>query len=241
MASQSTQGIELSEMLDEKKWRSWFHRYLAYLLLKSGDLEKALGECNKSLNNAVESELLGEQRWTLHLKGLIQMEMNSLTEAQISADELKKLIESGMNKKAIRHYHHLLGRIEFEKNNYSEAVKNFEMALSLLPSQHSDDELPSQSHALFMNSLAATYFEIGDFDKAQAEYEKIISLTSGRLYYGDIFVKSFYMLGKIFQSKGEIKQARENYQKFMDLWSQADPKTPEMIDAREQLASLVDQ
>ncbi len=38
-------------------------------------------------------------------------------------------------------------------------------------------------------------------ERAREEYQKMISLTTGRLSYGDLFAKSFYGLGKIYQQK----------------------------------------
>jgi predicted hydrocarbon binding protein len=76
------------------------------------------------------------------------------------------------------------------------------------------------------------------FLRAAEEYEKIISLTTGRLYYGDIYAKSFYMLGKIYEQKDFQGKAIEHYEKFLDLWKDADPGIAEVEDARERLAGM---
>jgi len=78
----------------------------------------------------------------------------------------------------------------------------------------------------------------GDIEKAREEYERITSLTTGRLNYGDIYAKSFYMLGKIYEQKGWKGKAIEHYQKFLDLWKDADPGIPGVEDARKRLAGL---
>ena len=74
--------------------------------------------------------------------------------------------------------------------------------------------------------------------KACKEYEKITQLTSGRVGWGDIYAKSFYMLGKIAEQQGDKARARQNYQKFLDIWKDADPGLPEPADARKRLAGL---
>jgi len=74
--------------------------------------------------------------------------------------------------------------------------------------------------------------------KARKHFEKIVSLTTGRLYWGDIYARSFYWLGKIFQKKGWIGKAIEHYEKFLQLWKDADPGLPETMDAQKQLAAL---
>lgn len=89
-----------------------------------------------------------------------------------------------------------------------------------------------------MDSLARTYFQAGDLEKAREEFEKILGLTTGRLYFGDIYAKSFYTLGKIAEQKGDGAKALEHYRKFLDLWKNADPGIPEIEDARTRLAGL---
>jgi tetratricopeptide (TPR) repeat protein len=86
--------------------------------------------------------------------------------------------------------------------------------------------------------LGLAYYKAGDLENAQTEYEAIIKLTTGRLRYGDIYAKSFYMLGKIAEQQGDKGRAIENYRKFLDLWKDADPDRPEPADARKRLAAI---
>lgn len=81
--------------------------------------------------------------------------------------------------------------------------------------------------------------EQGDsYDNAQRTYEDITSQHDGRYYAGDIYVRSFYMLGKIWEQKGDTAKAIENYEKFLGLWKNADPGVAEVIDARGRLVEL---
>jgi cytochrome c-type biogenesis protein CcmH/NrfG len=43
------------------------------------------------------------------------------------------------------------------------------------------------------------------------------------------------MLGKIHEEQGETAKAIELYEKFLDLWKDADPGIAEVDDARERL------
>ena len=52
------------------------------------------------------------------------------------------------------------------------------------------------------------------------------------------YPKSLYLLGKIYEKKGDQKVAIENYEKFLDLWKAADKDLPELIDAKARLANL---
>jgi len=44
----------------------------------------------------------------------------------------------------------------------------------------------------------------------------------GRLHYGDLYAKSFYMRGKIADLQGDKRRAIENYLRFLTLWKSAD-------------------
>ncbi|HZX09986.1 MAG TPA: tetratricopeptide repeat protein [Acidobacteriota bacterium] len=133
------------------------------------------------------------------------------------------------------HYiHHLQGEIKLKKKDYAGAIELFQKALSL---QSSD---PRNKHADYLESLAEAYYHLGDMDKTQEQYERILSLSTGRLDYGDIYALSYYSLGKIFQQKDWKGKAIEHYEKFLDLWKDADPGIPEVEDARKKLAELKD-
>ena len=90
----------------------------------------------------------------------------------------------------------------------------------------------------FHLDLAYRYLKSGDVEQAREDYEKILSLAAGRLYYGDIYAKSLYMLGRIYQEKDWEGKAIEHYDKFLHLWREADPGIPEIIDAKKRRAAL---
>ncbi len=212
------------------KWAaSEAHQWLAYIDIQTGNFEEALRECEQAWKYAVEDERPGEQREVLHLKGLAYVRKGSLAEAERTANELKVFIDAGMHKKSIRPYYHLAGLIELEKKNYAKAIDLFRKAISLIL---------YQSDALYIDSLAFAYYKSGYLEKAKEQYERILSLTSGREGYGDIYTKSSYMLGRIFEQQGNTARAREHYQKFLELWKDADPGLPEVEDAKRRLDGL---
>ena len=228
-------GIGWSKSVGEKWAESNFHWYLGYALLRSGNPEMAIKEFEDAKSGYVEAESLGGQRLVLYLKGIAYLEMNSIEQAQKAATELKKLIEDGMNRKAIRYHYQLVGRIELQKENFDKAVENFQRAISLLSYQY---HLTGDRHALFIEPLALAFYKQEEFEKAREEYERIISLTSGRLGFGDIYARSFAMLGKIYEQKGWAGKAIEHYEKFLELWKDADPGLPEVDDARSRLSKI---
>jgi serine/threonine protein kinase/lipopolysaccharide biosynthesis regulator YciM len=232
------QALKLASEVLEKFQQCYSHYYLAYTYLKSGEHDRAIEEIEKARILSVDEEDLNMQRRSLFLKGLIYLEMGLLDNALQTAEELKKLIDSGMNKKAIRFYHHLMGMMMLKDENFPKAIELFNQALSFLHFQTGWYEQWVDDHALFIEPLALSYYKSGDLEKAIEEYERIISLTTGRRFSGDIYATSFYMLGKIHEQQGDTAKAIEHYEKFLDLWKDADPDIAEVDDARKRLVAL---
>ena len=237
-------GMTAAGELHDQDRMSDFLRLSAYARLRSGDLKPALAEIDQAKKAAREIGSITRQISSLHLEGLARVEMDSPREAQAAAEEIRKLVEGWLNGKLIRYYDHLLGNIELRKGNSSKATEYLEKAISFLDYQRGKDSFldynygTDDEHALFYEPLAIAYIRLGELGRAQEQYERIVQLTSARLFYGDIYARSFYRLGKIHEQKGEQNLAAENYRKFLDLWKDADPGLPEVEDARKRLAGL---
>jgi tetratricopeptide (TPR) repeat protein len=233
---QLKQAIEHADKIAEKSWESASYLCLAALYLKTGNPGDALDELDNVWKIAIEKELLDDQRMALLGKALAYLEMKLLGDAQKAADELEDLIRKGMNLKLMRYSYLLMGMTELERENYAGAIEEFKKAISLLLFQH--DSIYGENHALFLDSLALAHYKAGDLESAQKAYERIIKLTTGRLWDGDIYAKSFYMLGKIYERQANAAKAIEHYEKFLDLWKDADPGLPEVDDARTRLSKI---
>jgi tetratricopeptide (TPR) repeat protein len=228
---QATMGIALAEELEEKGQESELFYNLASLHLNSHQPEKALKESEKALRSAEESGNFNRLRSSFIIKCLSLIKMDSLDEAERVAEELKGLIDEGLNRKAIRDYCYLLGQIEMEREQFSESIEHFKQTIPLL--RKKGYYLP-----MYFEGLALAYYKSGDIVKAEEQYKRIISLPTGRIQHGDIYAKAFYMLGKIYEKKGWKGKAIEHYEKFLDLWKDADPGIAEVEDAKKRLTTL---
>ncbi|MFB0564656.1 MAG: protein kinase [Candidatus Aminicenantaceae bacterium] len=228
------EGIRKSQKLKIKTKKTSFLLFLAYLNLRLKHFKEALDASSQAVEIAVETGSLDNQKMALHFRGIAYLELKKMEEAKKTAEELKQLIEKTGNKKHMRHYFDLVGRIALRNNQVSKAIEHFKKAFSLLSFQI----YTLKDQSFYVDSLASAYYEAGDIENSQKHYERIASLTMGRLMWGDVYARSYYWLGKIYQKKGWEGKAIEHYERFVELWKDADSNLPELTDAKEQFAVL---
>jgi serine/threonine protein kinase/Tfp pilus assembly protein PilF len=238
--SQLQNGIAFAEKFGVSWVESQARSIRGHRLMMLNRNQEALREFNKAWEIGEERARQELQRLALHYKGLAYLQMRSRTRALRTAEELKTAIEEGAVQKDIRRYHHLMGMIELDRKKYPEAIEHLEQALALLPYESAvwTEGHVSNNHALYLDSLALAYYRSGDLEKAAEYYEKIADLTTGRFYFGAIYAKSFYRLGRIYQQLGDKIKAEENYNKFLALWFNADANMSEVGDAQRRLSGL---
>jgi serine/threonine protein kinase/tetratricopeptide (TPR) repeat protein len=225
-------GAILADQMGQPRWKSIFSTGLAYSCFESGDLEGALKHCQALWESAEKAEYMNGKRTALYWRARVYIEMKDLNRALETASELKQTIEKGLAKNAIRRHHHLMGLVELERKKYTKAIEYFTSALAL------ESFGPLSKDAEFVDSLALAYQLAGNLEKAAETYHKITELNTGRHSNGDVYARSFYRLGRIYEQKRDKARAVDLYQKFLDLWREADPGRPEVEDARRRLAGL---
>jgi tetratricopeptide (TPR) repeat protein len=88
------------------------------------------------------------------------------------------------------------------------------------------------------DDLGQAYYQAGELAKAITEYEHIIRFDPNSRDRLLIHPKYHYRLAKLYEEKGLKDKAIEQYEKFLDLWKDADEELPEPHDARARLAKL---
>jgi serine/threonine protein kinase/Tfp pilus assembly protein PilF len=224
-------GLEHAEKSGQKEWKIGWLRTLFSMNMKKGHPELAFQEAEKAWDIAVEVDNAFQQRRALRNMGLAYLGMGTFDKALNTAQRLKKMSEQALNKNVMSEYDYLMGMIELEKKNYSKAIEYFKRGQLLLHPVQGD-------HLIFADSLGRAYQKAGDLDSAIEEYERAGTLIPSRLFAGDIYAQSFYRLGTIYEQKGMKEKAEEKYEKFLDLWKNADSGLPEVEDAQKRLAAL---
>ena len=227
-------GLKYAEDINHSNWKRIFSSLLAYHDLTEGNWEGALEKAEFIWESAAKEEIPGWKINALWWKIQVHLEQDNIEKAHELAEEAKKILDTTPSTKDIRDHLDNLGLIEMKKENYPKAIDLFSQFYELQGGQRSWIE----PHAYILSNLASAYYLNHDTEKAKKEYENILDLTTGRLFRGDLYAKSFYMLGKIYEQQGNTAKAKKNYEKFLSLWKDADPGIAEVEDARKRLAGL---
>ncbi len=201
------------------------HSLKALLYLETGRADLARQESEKvveiSRQAYPDNKIWGRQHY-VHLLA----ESGSIKEAEQVASALRKDI--GENDEArICFYWYAAGCIEFFKGNLQQSIANLEKA-----ADHLD-----QFYANYM--LARAYLQSDRLDKAVSRLEAMISkYDESRAGTVTWAVKAHYLLGLAYEQSGWNGKAAEQYQEFLKIWKNADPRVPEIEDARQRLARL---
>jgi tetratricopeptide (TPR) repeat protein len=82
------------------------------------------------------------------------------------------------------------------------------------------------------------YVRMGDIDKAITEYKRLIVFDPQREERCLIHPKYYYRLAELYEQKGRKRKAVAHYEKFLNLWQDADSDLSEVIEAKKRLSQL---
>ncbi|MCK5220636.1 MAG: hypothetical protein KAR14_03575, partial [Candidatus Aminicenantes bacterium] len=147
---------------------------------------------------------------------------------------------SHFRKLLLRRYYHLKGLVQKKRKKYKEAVDYFLKGVDLSSHEWGSSSLFNENSALFYFELGHSYFLSGQLFESEKWLRKLGYLTLSRYFFGDLYAKSLYYLGKIFQKKGWVGKAIESYDHFILMWGNGDREiVGEMItDAEKQVKLL---
>ena len=112
------------------------------------------------------------------------------------------------------------GYIGLKDGRTDEAIENFRQALRHVP--------PTWDIDAYEDCLENAYLETERFDEAITEYNRILQINPN-------YPLTHFHLAEAYHAKGINDQAREYYQKFLDVWKDADSDIPEIQATRKQL------
>ena len=186
---------------------------LAYVQLKMGRLKEAERAARQGIkyDPRIVAELL-----------LITIEKGDLS----AAEGFERMIEGFEqndrgSRISARPAFYRKGYLDLKSGRTAEAIENFQQALSHRPQPWAFDA--------FEDCLANAYLALGRSAEAIAEYQRILRLNPN-------YPLADYHLAQAYEREGQKNLARAEYERFLQVWKDADADIAEVATARKILA-----
>lgn len=191
------------------------HFYLGELHYLKGDYEKAVKECQQALE--LNPETTGAH-WIL---GLTYVKKGMFDQAESEVLAVEELIEKTKTEELKIYYYHLLGELSLSKGLNQPALENFNKAAGIW----------SLERTFYINALGEAYFKTGELSKAEEKFQAVLEINPN-------YAQTHFLLGMVYEEKGRKEKAREHFQKFIDIWKDADENLPQLIEVKKRLEKL---
>ncbi len=208
---------EMEGLGDPSRWQRLRDR--AFFLEAVGETDAARSALKESHGIRPETGAFASCEKAYELISLGQFEEAAplLAPFRARADSLPGFLQTFMNL--------IFARIEFEKQNYDGAVSYLER---------------DETNWFWRRfPLAEAYFEAGRMKDAIRLLELLSQTYSvDRAVYSPDAVRIHYYLGVAYQKTGRNAEAVEQFERFLSIWENADPRLEGLDDARKRLAIL---
>jgi len=219
-------------LFQQGRFREAIEKYQRYLQIAPSALERSRGYTSLariqlqkgSLVEAEQSARQATANLKLSVDGqfLIALAKGDLATAARTMEILKKFdVPARGARFTLRLLIYYQGRLDLLAGRSTEGIANLKEALKHGPLNWDVDPLE--------DCLANAYLELGQLDDAIAEYDRILKLNPN-------YPLVQYHLGQAYERKGQNAQARESYERFLQVWKEADDYIPEVIAAKKAVA-----
>ncbi len=199
-------------------------------------------EYKRSVEVLKKAVMFNPSRIEIHLElGLAYAQLNNINDAYSEANIIANI--AAIPEEENFSYFYLLGWISLAQGNWQTALENFEQALrirrNISPSKAPVRSVYTED---ILKAIAETYLRQENFKAAIKEYTKMDDFPIG-MYQFDKYMWAIrhYKLGYAYEKMNDLTEAKKEYQKFLDLWKDADPGIAEVEDAKKRLAGLKNQ
>ena len=178
--------------------------------------------------------------WYYFYLGLVDLKQGEIESAKSRLMEMNSLLSDVLPefKKWINfYYYNLQAEVLLAEGAVDKAIKVSEKSPPLGGPVRIYHEL-LHNVPFLKDTLARAYRENGEIEKAIAEYKRLTTFDPKREERYLIHPKYYYRLAELYEQQGNRAKAIEHYEKFLDLWKDADPGIAEVEDARERLDGL---
>ncbi len=203
----------------------------AMLLLRHGKPAAALAQAELAL---VDARNQGSEFETLQLLAIAQAAVGRKTDSEKTLGLLESRVKIVPSDREARRLPWARGLIALGAGDATTAADQLTKAQQMLPAHGSPLGPPSSHGDLWLDTALANLRAGRDAEAAkllerlQSAYERLFALEA--------WARSFYLLGQIYERRGDTARARDQFARFVDLWRDGDLEPGWVADAQKKIA-----
>jgi tetratricopeptide (TPR) repeat protein len=160
---------------------------------------------------------------SMHIDALAALDRGDVATAKRLVQSERK-VEPGRGARSFRrHEHAIAAGIARAEGDRSAAIASAREAVRLLPPIYVADDMED-----VLGDILAAFAQ---WPEAIAEYGRVLRINPNR-------GRTRYKLARALESAGRVREARSEYERFLQVWSEADSDAPELVDARARLSRI---
>jgi serine/threonine protein kinase/Tfp pilus assembly protein PilF len=234
---------ELYASVANRSDKAYADLILGWIYYDQGKNELARGYARKSYETHNEVTPVFRADYSIEynlLLGLIELKQNRLEAARSCEREIEShWSEAQSFTRDLVYVDYLKAEILLAEGSLEEAAAACrDIAVAKLSGTSSSIDRIFYNLPFMRDTLARVFQKKGDVDGAITEYERLVTFDPDSRDRRLINPKFHYHLARLYEEKSWKGKALEHYEKFLDLWKDADPGLPEVVDARERVAEL---
>jgi tetratricopeptide (TPR) repeat protein len=239
-SSEFQRAIEIADKLGNEDRKAWVDETKAWTYYERGEFELSRNYF-KNTSAFYAKNYPDDKSYKADVgfyNGLMDLKQGRIDSAKSRLTEMKALLpKSEIDKDYSCNY--LSGEILLAEGKPKEAISLLEKAPpQILASLAYSERLISYNFPFLKDVLGRAYEQNKEIDKAIAEYERLTTFNPKSEEHYLIHPKYYYRLARLYEQKGLPAKAAWNFQRFLDLWKDADPGQPEVEEAKKRLAGL---
>ncbi len=205
---------------------------MAEMLLKDGKPAAALAQAELALPDTRSWFNMFE---TLELTAVAQASLGRQGDADKTIAMLEESARALASDREMRRVHSARGRVALVRGDAATAASELNQAVATL-SPHGEPTGPPSPHADLLYAAAVANMKAGRDTEAASLLERLQSGFEWSLFT-EPWARSFYLLGQLYERRGDQAKARGQYAHFVQLWRDGDLERSWVAEAAKKAAT----